>query len=194
MLVRSEAGRQVQQAWAALSKGDAAQALGLYRQALAERPDDPDATLGLAVALHQQKNLSEAWAAYQRSLQLWPDNATARAGLLSLLGESDAMTAESRLTEWVQAHPRDAAAHAALGALWGRQGRWAEALPPLTKAQALEPNRAAPAYNLAVALDQSHRHADAVRHYQLALQLGAAGVPVRQVNQRLAELAEQGEP
>lgn len=194
LLVRSEANRQLQDAWVALGQGDATRALGLYRQVLAERPDDPDATLGVAAALHQQKNLAEAWVAYQRSLKLWPDNATARTGLLAILSESDAVTAESRLNEWVQSRPRDAAAQAALGNLLGRQSRWAEALPWLTRAQSLEPTRATYAYNLAVALDQSHHYAEAARHYQLALQLGGAGVPVQQINGRLRELAELGQP
>lgn len=194
LVVRSEANHQLHDAWTALGQGDAARALGLYRQVLVERPDDPDASLGVAVALHQQKNLTEAWAAYQRSLKLWPDNATARTGLLAILSESDALTAESRLSEWVQSRPRDAAAHAALGNLLGRQARWADALPWLARAQSLEPAQATYAYNLAVALDQSHRYAEAARHYQMALQLGGAGVPVPQVKNRLQELGELGEP
>lgn|GEM_PF-2029476 len=189
-LVRSMAQRHLQEAWALLGQGDAARAQMLYRQVLAERPDDPDATLGLAVSLHRQKQLQEAWTAYQRSLQLWPDNTTARTGLLAILSESDPATAESRLQEWVQARPRDAAAQAALGNLLGRQGRWAEALGPLTLAQSLAPEQAAYAYNLAVALDQSRRYAEALRLYRQALQLGGAGIPVKSVEYRQAELQE----
>lgn len=189
LLVRSDANRLLQDAWAALSQGDVSRALVLYREVLSERPDDPDATLGVAVALHQQKNLAPAWAAYQRSLKLWPDNATARTGLLAILAESDVVTAESRLNEWVQSRPGDAAAQAALGNLLARQSRWAEALPWLLRAQSLEPRRAAYAYNLAVALDQSRRYTEAAQHYRLALQLGGVGVPATSVNDRLQELA-----
>ena len=192
--MRSEANRQLQEAWTALGQGDATRALGLYRQVLTERPDDPDAALGVAVALHRQKNLPEAWVAYQNSLKLWPDNATARTGLLAILSESDALTAESRLNEWVQERPRDAAAQAALGNLLGRQSRWAEALPWLIRAQSLEPMQPTYAYNLAVALDQSRRYPEAVQQYQLALQLGGAGVPVQQISNRLRELTDMGAP
>ncbi len=189
-LVRSQAPQQLQDAWAALRQGNAAQAQSLYQQVLAERPDDPDATLGLAVSLHRQHQLDAAWAAYQRSLQLWPDNETARTGLLTLLSESEPGTAESRLQEWVQAHPRDADAQAALGRLLGRQGRWAEAMGPLALAQALAPSSAAHAYNLAVALDQARRYEDALRLYRQALQLGAVGVPVKAAQRRIDELQE----
>lgn len=187
-LVRSTANRQLQEAWEALGSADSARALALYREVLTERPDDPDATLGVAVALHQQKEWPAAWQAYQKSLQLWPDNATARTGLLAILSVSDAATAESRLVEWVQSHPRDAAAQAALANLLGRQGRWAEALPLWERAQSLEPTQATYAYNLAVALDRSHRYAQASQQYQLALQLGGTGVPVVSVRQRIDEL------
>ena len=190
-LVRSQAQAHLQNAWAALRQGDAVRAQALYQQVLAERPDDADATLGLAVALHRQHQLEPAWAAYQRSLQVWPDNETARTGMLAILSESDPATAESRLREWGQTRPRDAAAQAALGGLLGRQDRWPEALGPLALAQSLAPANAAYAYNLAVGLDQARRYEDALRMYRQALQLGAAGVPVRAVERRIDELQEQ---
>ncbi|WP_313069950.1 tetratricopeptide repeat protein [Melaminivora sp.] len=189
-LVRSHAAQRLQEGWSALRQGDAPRAQALYQQVLAERPDDPDATLGLAVALHRQRQFEPAWAAYQRSLQLWPDNETARNGMLAILSESEPATAESRLQEWVQERPRDAAAQAALGALLGRQGRWSEALGALTLAQSLAPASAAHAYNLAVGLDQVRRYDDALRMYRQALQLGAAGTTARAAQRRMAELQE----
>lgn len=187
-LVRSQTQQQLQNAWAALRQGDAVRAQTLYQQVLAERPDDPDAAVGLAVSLHRQRQLQPAWAAYQRSLQVWPDNETARTGMLSILSESDPDTAESRLQEWVQSRPRDAAAQAALGNLLGKQGRWAQALGPLTQAQSLAPNSAAHAYNLAVALDQARRYDEALQMYRLTQQLGSAGVPEPTLQRRIQEL------
>lgn len=189
-LVRSQAQSQLQGAWSALRQGDAARAQTLYEQVLASRPGDPDATLGLAVSLHRQQQLEAAWLAYQHSLQVWPDNETARAGMLAILSESDLDTAESRLQEWVQSRPRDADAQAALGSLLGRQERWAQALGPLSLAQALAPDSAPHAFNLAVALDQLHRYDDALQMYRHALQMGAAGVSPQAVEQRITELQE----
>lgn len=187
-LVRSQAQQQLQSAWAALREGDSARAQALYQQVLAGRPNDPDAALGLAVSLHRQRQLQAAWDAYQRSLQLWPDNETARTGMLAILSESDPDTAESRLQEWVQSRPRDAAAQAALGNLLGKQGRWAQALGPLTLAQSLAPNSAPHAYNLAVALDQARRYEEALQMYRLTQRLGSAGVPEQALQSRIQEL------
>ncbi len=187
---RSQAPEHLQDAWAALQRGEAARAGQLYQQVLAERPDDADAALGLAVALQRQGRSDAAWQAYQRSLELWPGNDTARVGSLALLAQSDPASAESRLREWIERQPRDAAAQGALGQLLGRQGRWPEALAPLTQAQQLAPGGAAQAYNLAVALDQLQRPQDAMQMYRQALQLGAAGIPVRAAQRRISELQE----
>lgn len=187
-LVRSQVQLQLQQAWSALRQGDAARAQALYQQVLVSRPGDPDAMLGLAVSLHRQQQLEAAWLAYQRSLQVWPDNETARAGMLGILSESDPDTAQSRLQEMVQERPRDVAALASLGSLLGRQGRWAQALGPLTMAQALAPDSVAHASNLAVAFDQLGRHVEALQMYRHALQLGAAGVSAQALERRIAEL------
>ena len=79
-------------------------------------------------------------------------------------------------------------AQAALGNLLGRQGRWAQALGPLTLAQSLAPDSAPHAYNLAVALDQARRYDDALQMYRYTLQLGAAGVSAQALERRIAEL------
>ncbi|WP_170118651.1 tetratricopeptide repeat protein [Melaminivora alkalimesophila] len=191
---RSHAPAQLEEAWSALQQGDLRRAQQRYREVLAERPDDADAALGMAVVLHRQGRSDEAWQAYQRSLQLWPGNETARLGSLALLAQSDPAQAESRLREWTERQPRDAAAHSALGQLLGRQGRWPEALGPLTQAQQLAPAGAAQAYNLAVALDQLQRPLEAMRLYHQALQLGASGSVARAAQQRMGELQELDQP
>jgi Flp pilus assembly protein TadD len=193
-LVRSQAQQQLQKAWSALQQGDAVRAQTLYQQVLINRPGDPDATLGLAVSLHRQQQLEAAWLAYHRSLQVWPDNETARAGMLAILAESDPDTAESRLKELIQLRPRDGAAQASLGGLMGKQGRWAEALGPLSMAQALAPDSMSHAHNLAVAFDHLHRHAEAVAMYRLTLQLGATGALAQETTQRIADLTGGAQP
>jgi Flp pilus assembly protein TadD len=193
-LVKSQVAEKVQQAWSLLQKGDAQAAEGLYRQVLQQKPDEPDAALGLAVALHRQKKLDEAWTAYQRSMELWPENPTAHTGMLAILSDTDAQTAVGRLQEWIAARPRDAAAHAALAKLWAKQGKWAEALPLLQRAMSLEPHQGSYVFNLAVAYDQLHRYPEAVSHYHLALQNGAVGLPVAAIQARLVQLQEYQSP
>jgi Flp pilus assembly protein TadD len=193
-LVRSQVAQQVQQAWSSLQRGELVQAEGVYRQVLSDKPDDPDAALGLAVALHRQKKWEDAWNAYQRSMQLWPDNPMAQTGMLAILSETDASTAVSRLQEWVATRPRDAAAHAALARLWAKQSKWAEALPLLQRAYTLEPHQVSHVVNLAVALDQLRRYPEAIAHYRMALQTGVSGVPLTTIQARLDQLEASSSP
>lgn len=188
VLTRSDAPQRLQLAWTELAQGRPGAADPLYRQVLEERPDDADATLGLAVALHRLGRAEEAWTQYQRANRLLPENPVVRAGQLALLAETDPATAESRLRDWVEGRPRDAAAHAALGSLLARQSRWADALAPLTRAQALDPGQGGHAYNLAVGLDQTRQHREALAQYLAALELGGPRVPQAAVRQRIKEL------
>lgn len=188
VFTRSDAPQRLQLAWTELAQGRPAGAEPLYRQVLEERPDDADATLGLAVVLHRLGRAEEAWTQYQRANRLLPENPVVRAGQLALLAETDPATAESRLRDWVEGRPRDAAAHAALGSLLARQSRWADALAPLARAQALDPGQGGHAYNLAVGLDQTRQHRDALAQYLAALELGGPRVPQAAVRQRIQEL------
>lgn len=190
-LVKSSVAEHVRQGWHQLQAGNWPVAEQHYRQALKDHEDEPDATLGLAVALHRQKKSDDAWTAYQRALQLWPDNPVAQTGMLAILTETDAHTALSRLQEWIGARPRDAAAHAALAQLWAKQGEWSQALPLFQKAMRLEPQQGTHLFNVAVAYDQLHRYPEAVAHYRMALQGGFSGLPQSVIEQRLMQL-EQG--
>lgn len=190
-LVKSSVAEHVRQGWNQLQMGNWPVAEQHYRQALKEHEDEPDAALGLAVALHRQKKSDEAWTAYQRALHLWPDNPMAQTGMLAILTETDAHTALSRLQEWIGARPRDAAAHAALAQLWAKQGEWSQALPLFQKAMRLEPQQGTHLFNVAVAYDQLRRYPEAVAHYRMALQGGFSGLPQSVIEQRLMQL-EQG--
>lgn len=190
-LVKSSVAEHVRQGWNQLQMGNWPVAEQHYRQALKDHEDEPDAALGLAVALHRQKKSDEAWTAYQRALQLWPDNPVAQTGMLAILTETDAHTALSRLQEWIGARPRDAAAHAALAQLWAKQGEWSQALPLFQKAMRLEPQQGTHLFNVAVAYDQLRRYPEAVAHYRMALQGGFSGLPQLAIEQRLMQI-EQG--
>lgn len=59
---------------------------------------------------------------------------------------------EKRLQESVRRNPGSVEAHHALGAFYAQQGRIAEAIPHLERAQAIEPAHSASGYDLALAL------------------------------------------
>lgn len=185
----------LEDAWARLERGEWAEAEAIYRRVLASRRQpEPDAALGLAVALHRQKRWTEAWDAYRASLRVWPDNPVAPTAMLSILTHTDAATAQSRLKSWVAERPQDAAAASAYGLLLGRKGQWTEAVSPLRRARELQPANGAHAYNLAVALDQLGRFADAADQYRTAVSLGGVGVPVDAAKARLTQLISEAQP
>lgn len=178
-----------QRAEAAQRAGDWLQAQRAYEAWLQQRPNDPVALWGLATALHRQQQWAAAFQAYQRAARLWPEQPALRSAALAVLAQMDPEQAESRLRDWLQAVPEDAAAHAALGTLLGRQNRWSEALGYLERAVTLEPAYALYHYNLAVAHDRLYRTADAIRHYRRSLVLRDPQLPEREIRERLAILS-----
>jgi Flp pilus assembly protein TadD len=181
-------------AWQLLNQGEFASASQQYQRLATRQPDDADAVLGLATVQHRNGQREAAHANYRRVLALQPDNASAVAGLLQLLGESDPAAAESRLKDFIESQPGDAAPYAALGQLLARQGRWAEAQAALFDAHRLQPGRGVHAFNLAVALDRLHLSRQATDFYTLALGLPQTGeVPQEAVRARLRSLAAPAE-
>jgi Flp pilus assembly protein TadD len=181
-------------AWQLLNQGEFASASQQYQLLVSRQPDDADAVLGLATLQHRNGEREAAYANYRRVLTLRPDNASAVAGLLQLLSESDPAGAESRLKDFIESQPGDAAPHAALGQLLARQGRWAEAQAALFDAHRLQPGRGVHAFNLAVALDRLHLARQATDFYTLALGLPQTGeVPQEAVRARLRSLAAPAE-
>ena len=188
-------------AYSALVAGRLEEAELLYSQALQSRSEEVDALLGLAYIAHRTDRQEEALTYYQRVLRQDPNQASAHAGLLALSREFDLTPTGSRAQEMAQRHPESAAALSALGSILVRQDRLADATVAFSRAQALEPNNATHAYNLAVALDRQHQYGQAQSHYERALALAsvsadatASGFSRAVTRQRLEQLRQASEP
>lgn len=179
-----------------LERGQWAEAEAEYRGIIgSKKVPEPDAVLGLAVALHRQKRWSEALVAYEASLRVWPGNPVASSAMLDILAHTNAVEAESRLKQWIVDRPQDAAALSTYGLLLGRKASWPEAVGVLKRARELEPMNGTYAYNLAVALDQTHRYAEAAAQYQMALSMGGiGGKAAMAIKARLADIAQMVRP
>jgi tetratricopeptide (TPR) repeat protein len=163
---------EVEQGYAAYTRGDWAAARRHYQRQLAVDPLQRDALLGLAAVARQQGQLDEARALYMRLTQQDPTDALAIASLAALETDRDPRAAEIRLRTLANRTPE---AVEGLAQMLARQGRWSEAQPYFFQAYNARPEDADAAYNLAVALDQLNQSRLAADYYEKALRLAQPG-------------------
>jgi Tfp pilus assembly protein PilF len=178
-------------AWAALQRGDVAQAGLLYQRVLDAEPGQVDAELGLAVIAHARGDDEAARRGYRRVLESVPDHARAWAGLAELVGDGELGQIESRLRQLLAARPA-APLHFALGNVLARQQRWSDAQLEYFAAASLESRSADYAFNVAVALERIGKPGAALPWYRRAVELAvggrAAGFDPAAIRGRVAEL------
>lgn len=162
-----------------------------YDLALRAEPHNLDILLGLAAVAERQGRDTEADSYRQRAWIADPLDARTQAALLGR-PDGDASAAESRLQSALSQHPESAALHFALGNLYARQQRWAEAQAAYFNAVASDGDNPDYLFNLAVSLDQLRHSPLAARHYRLALaaaQQRPAAFSAAALEQRLRELS-----
>src|SRR5574343_1644372 len=113
---------------ATLQRGELEQARRDSEQALLRDPNNTDALRALAAIAQRQGRGDDAERLRQRALVANPsDPATQAATLSGAAAEADPQTAESRLKTLLSTQPESAPLNFALGNLYSRQSRWAEA-------------------------------------------------------------------
>jgi tetratricopeptide (TPR) repeat protein len=181
---------------ATLQRGEMEAARRDFEQVLQRDPNNTDALLALAAIAQRQGRMDDAAALRQRALIANPSDPAAQAATLSgAAAEADPQTAESRLKTLLSSQPESAPLNFALGNLYSRQSRWAEAQQVYFNAVAADGDNPDYLFNLAVSLDHLRQPRLAAQHYRLALDASArrpAAFDRDKVNKRLGEL--QGEP
>ena len=178
-------------AYQAFNRGDFGAARNAWLKVLASDPHNPDALHGLATVSLRQNQPEDAAEYYRRALEADPKDALALAGLLSMRAPVDAMQMESRLKILLSEQPESPYLHFALGNLYARGKRWAEAQAAFFKAYAADPDNPDYLFNLAVSLDQLHQPRLALQYYNQALEAAkhhAASFDAAQVTARVAIL------
>ncbi len=120
------------------------------------------------------------------------DPAAQAAALSGSAAEADPQTAESRQKGLLSAQPESAPLNFALGNLYARQARWAEAQQVYFNAVAADGDNPDYLFNLAVSLDHLRQPRLAGQHYRMALEAAArrpAAFDRAGIEKRLAELA-----
>lgn len=175
-------------AYQAFKRGEIDLARINWQNVLAAHPRNADALYGLAAVAQQRQQTPEAAAYYLRALEVNPKDALALSGLLSLRPPAAGQSSESRLKSLLAEQPDSPYLQLALGNLYARDARWAEAQHAYFRAHSADPANPDYLLNLAVSLDQLHQPALALQYYQRALAAIAqqpVGFDAAQVTARL---------
>ena len=182
------------EAYRAFQSGNASRAETLYRRVQAREPDRRDALLGLAAVAMRQGRTQQAYGYYRRLIELDPRDSVALAGIASLTGSGGREASESRLKLLLDQSPNAGHLHFALGNLYAKQGRWAEAQAAYFKAYTSDSKNPDYSFNLAVSLDQIGQGRAALGYYRRALNAadrGVKGFDTAQVLTRIQALSSQ---
>jgi len=138
---RTLAVGKIESADRALAAGDAAQAVALYREALADDPNEALLAYKLAKALDKTKDFAGETAALQRAIELNPNLAEAQnqMGYLAAKAGNDAQ-AESCFRAAVHASPSYLPAWINLAATLAGEAKWQDAKQALARALEIDPN------------------------------------------------------
>ncbi len=140
-----------------------------YTAVLKHDPNNRDALLGMAAIAIRQHHPQLAARHYLQLLTLNPQDATARAGLATLGGQTDPLINERRLQSLLVQHPRSPYLYFALGSLYAAQLRWSKAQQAFFNALRHDAKNPDILYNLAVSLDHLSQPRLALSYYRQAL-------------------------
>jgi len=191
-LVSSKTNKHLKNAWEAYRSGDYSTASKLYSKVLKNEPMNRDALLGKAALAMLQNNTTDAKQYYIKLLERDPNDPEAQAALMSLIGQQDSMAGISQINTLLDKYPTAPGLHFTLGNLYAMQSRWTEAQQSFFQAWTLDRTNPDYIYNLAISLDHLEKGSQALRFYQLAIDLASTqkvNFSVPQLRQRIQELA-----
>jgi len=145
-------------------------AITRWEQRVAERPEDRDALRGVALAYQQAGRYKDALAAYQKVLDLAPDDLGARYNLgVVQIAAGDPEAGEITLRALLDEAPDHVLAAKTLAERLLAREEYEEALAVLEPATASRPELADLQYDAGLALEWLGRSAEAVERYRAAL-------------------------
>ena len=126
----------------------------------------------LGAAYEQLKDSKKAIAAYQRSVDMEPENLDAQRSLAqALLADNQLDEALKQFQQLVKADPEDTASLDRVSEIQRRQGKFTEALATIRKARAKDPKSLEAGYNEGLLLDVLGRYDESIAVYQKMVEL-----------------------
>jgi tetratricopeptide (TPR) repeat protein len=147
-------------------------AIRIYREQVAQDPQDVLAHCGLGIALDSKNEHQEAVLELRTAVRLRPDVSLIHSALGKALhwqGQLDEAITEYR--EVIRLDPRLADAHNSLGVALRQQGKLNEAIAQYREAIRLQPDYADAHYNLGLALKDQGKVVEAIAAYREAIRL-----------------------
>lgn len=161
----------ISEAFKTYQAGDLITAEKMYNDALRENPDNRDIHLGLAAIALNKGDRGAAYAHYLKLLELNSTDAFALSSLISLSNNTDPVKDESVLKNLIQKEAKSPYLYFALGNIYAKQLRWAEAQQAFFNAYTLDSENPDYVLNLAVSLDKIGQYSTALNYYNLAIEL-----------------------
>ena len=172
-------------------RGEFDRALSVLAQVRAEIPDDPEIDGEQGLILAQVGRWSEAEAALRRAVAITPNNPNVLNALGLIAWQHHGQLPEAAeyflraLAEHTEADDFNASLHNNLGAVYGQQSRYSEAIEHFELAVQISPQDPEYLTNLATAFAAVGRIEDARRELQSALAAAPNYSPARQVLQQI---------
>lgn len=178
--VSDEAQRLAKQAMVAMTKGDLVAAKKDLQKVLTLAPDNVATTINLGLVAYRQKQYAEAEKLLKKAVRTQPEAGLGWLVLGVIHYDQDKLDAAlAALAQAALLEPKNATVHQYLGVTIGKKGWLSGAEDEMRKAIEIDPTYAEAHFNLAVFYLQRNPPAVelARRHYQTALDLGAAPDP-----------------
>lgn len=142
----------------------------IYRQILAQQPNDAQALYYLGLIAHQVGRHAAAVDLVRRSIALWPDNAEAHYNLGIVLFENGLLAeAIAAYRQAIALNPNNAEAHTNLGVALLDNGQSDEAIASFRRAIAINPGLAKTWYDLGNALQADGQMDEAIAAFGRAI-------------------------
>jgi Flp pilus assembly protein TadD len=177
-----------------LTTAELAAVRGHAEQAVATRPDDPEALNNLGLALERAGQTDDAIARFSRAAQLGPRNWAYHFNLAHALAQRqnwDRAVSAYRIAAGL--YPTDAATQCNLATALQKTRDDAAAIPVFERAVQLAPADAECHLGLATSLDREGRTTDARREYKQYLDLAPSGPDADTAKSRLESMGS-GQP
>ncbi len=188
---RDMAASNSNQAAAALARGDLANAIALYKDAVQANPGDSRILYNLALALDRNADYQQEREILQRAIELDPKFTLAHNQLGFLhLQAADMANAEKEFKAAIACDPHYAEAQNNLGSLYGEQGRDGDAERLFRQAVENNPLYAQAFVNLGVTLASQSRLAEAMQAVQSALRIEPDNKDAVEINAKILAMLQ----